>query len=892
MKRAVKMDKKAPSLCLRKSKAYLLGKEVQTEGNTYLQVFVPVFSYDFRSVFRYIYGLCLLLSCVSLLRKLFKVVSLLVSRPFFPMAVALISSRFVGVKGLSCRSLCLRSLVFVGCRLSLIVVLCQYSVAQVPAQLQFGDLKIHLSKHARTEIENKMRSLAASKRSLAVKVDRARRYFPLIEKGLEAEGVPLDFKYLVLQESALISDAVSSSNAVGFWQFKDFTAKEVGLRLDRYVDARMHILASTRGAARYLKRNNFYFDNWMYALTAYYAGRGGAQKYVEDKYMGKKIMVISKRNHWYIKTFLAHLLLFKKEMAKSPQRSPSKQLLAYYEAGGQSLRKVGSKFGVPEEQMRSYNKWLRRGSLPNDESLPVIVPLEGPSAARMLAKYSRPLRRAKDTPAFSAAVASTSVVPLSSRRVFVPISQQVTPRLLHQVRINGISAIVAHKHDNLNTLAIKAGISHEKLSWYNELPENHKVRAGQIYYLKRKRRSARTFFHTTEPGQTLWDVAQRYGMRLRSLRRKNRMYEGEALKTGRVLWLRKRRPRREPVAYKSPPLPPKPQKEAPVSSPPPSAASKVSDTAVSLSGSSALHTHIVQEGESAYSIAKQYGLSVMSLLNWNNLKVNEPIHSGEKLQFYTDKVVKMDFISSNPTPFNVPTFSRPAIGHEVASGETLSAIARRYGVSLQDLLRWNGLQMSSSIRPGDKIRIARGTSTRATPPQQPRAAGTKHKVASGETLSAIARRYGVSLQDLLRWNSLQISSPIRPGDKIHIANTGTSTRTTPPQQPIATSTKHEVASGETLSVIARRYGVALQDLLRWNGLEISSPIRPGDRLQVTPTTKRNSTRLSSSEVHIIATGDTFYSLSQRYGIPSELLKKWNNKTNNTLQVGEKIRLRP
>jgi hypothetical protein len=53
---------------------------------------------------------------------------------------------------------------------------------------------------------------------------------------------------------------------VGFWQFKKFTAEEVGLRVDSHIDERMNITASSHGAAKYLKKNNFFFDNWVYAL--------------------------------------------------------------------------------------------------------------------------------------------------------------------------------------------------------------------------------------------------------------------------------------------------------------------------------------------------------------------------------------------------------------------------------------------------------------------------------------------------------------------------------------------------------------------------------------------------------------------------------------------------
>ena len=54
-----------------------------------------------------------------------------------------------------------------------------------------------------------------------------------IERELQQMGVPDDFKYLALQESTLNGDAVSSSNAVGYWQFKEATASEYQLKLSR-----------------------------------------------------------------------------------------------------------------------------------------------------------------------------------------------------------------------------------------------------------------------------------------------------------------------------------------------------------------------------------------------------------------------------------------------------------------------------------------------------------------------------------------------------------------------------------------------------------------------------------------------------------------------------------
>ena len=64
-----------------------------------------------------------------------------------------------------------------------------------------------------------------NRKYLLLILDRVSIYFPIIEKILKEENIPDDFKYLSIQESSLISDAESSSNAVGFWQFKSETAK-------------------------------------------------------------------------------------------------------------------------------------------------------------------------------------------------------------------------------------------------------------------------------------------------------------------------------------------------------------------------------------------------------------------------------------------------------------------------------------------------------------------------------------------------------------------------------------------------------------------------------------------------------------------------------------------
>jgi membrane-bound lytic murein transglycosylase D len=86
---------------------------------------------------------------------------------------------------------------------------------QVPRKMDFGGITLSIRDDARKEMQKDVDALWQSPRHLAVKVEKARTYFPVIEKIFEEERIPDDFKYLVLQESALIPDAVSVSNAVG-----------------------------------------------------------------------------------------------------------------------------------------------------------------------------------------------------------------------------------------------------------------------------------------------------------------------------------------------------------------------------------------------------------------------------------------------------------------------------------------------------------------------------------------------------------------------------------------------------------------------------------------------------------------------------------------------------
>ena len=106
---------------------------------------------------------------------------------------------------------------------------------------------------------------------------RANKYFPQIERILEEEGIPDDFKYLAVIESGL-ANVRSPKGASGFWQIMRTTGREMGLEVNSNVDERYHLEMATRVACQYLKKAKEKLGSWTLAAAAYNRGMSGIQK--------------------------------------------------------------------------------------------------------------------------------------------------------------------------------------------------------------------------------------------------------------------------------------------------------------------------------------------------------------------------------------------------------------------------------------------------------------------------------------------------------------------------------------------------------------------------------------------------------------------------------------
>jgi LysM repeat protein len=182
--------------------------------------------------------------------------------------------------------------------------------------------------------------------------------------------------------------------------------------------------------------------------------------------------------------------------------------------------------------------------------------------------------------------------------------------------------------------------------------------------------------------------------------------------------------------------------------------------------------HEVQAGQSFWSIAIAYQITIRDIEVWNNLSRNIPLKAGQRLFIPNENTEGY----ATPTPFGMFVPAAPdadgKIVHEVQPYQALITIADAYHVSVDRILTLNGWQEDWPLQVGQKLVIDPGHVTPSPTLSNiqkltPEGDGNYyHTVHSGETLSWIAAWYDVPLADLMSWNGLTTTSVIRPDQKL------------------------------------------------------------------------------------------------------------------------------
>jgi membrane-bound lytic murein transglycosylase D len=495
----------------------------------------------------------------------------------------------------------------------------QAQIPQVPLEMQFADLTLRIHPQAQREIQLDVDALYRNASYFKLKADRVNLYLPIVERELRSQGVPDELKYLVIQESGLVPDAISTSNAVGFWQFKQGTAEEVGLRVDPQVDERRSIVTTTRGAATYLKKHNAVLNNWMTAVVSYQMGLGGAKAYFGNQHAGQKLVVVDRNTHWYFKKFLAHRIAYQSSLPVFT--ATTARLSEVQIQGPTTFASLAKQFGVTEAHLVEYNKWAVNGKVPAGSFTLFYVKSsglpEGPVANQSQAT--------KATQTSSSAVST----PYKAANSYPKISGNTTKASQRkQILVNNLEGVQAPATTTTSELSKEIGMREKRFLKLNDLPETEPVEQGAYYYTEKKRTSAEADTHVVEAGETLWSISQKYGIRLAALKSKNRIRKDADLRPGMVLNLKEPRKRGADIPMYQEPTPTSPSSPTSVSQ----ATESPNPIQESPNPSSKESIHTVQSGETLFSISKRYGLSVDELKQLNGIGSQNLITVGQKLR--------------------------------------------------------------------------------------------------------------------------------------------------------------------------------------------------------------------------------------------------------------------
>ena len=668
---------------------------------------------------------------------------------------------------------------------------------KVSQKIKFADVTVNLDQNAQKIIQNEVNTILLPSKFLDAKLERMQLYLPLIETILTEEEVHEDFKYTPVTESSLLPESVSSSNAVGFWQIKGMTGQELGLRIDDQVDERQNIFSSTRAAALYLKRNNVLYKNWVSSLLSYYLGATGVSKLIPSDWQFNDEISIDNKADRYLFKNLAQKIAFEDRINRL--REPKFNLVEYKEGRGKTLAIIAKELNISEDDLRSYNTWLKVNQIPTDKdySVAVVVPIE---QFDELVTSMRKSEKKTD-------ILSTDIgFPLLKK---ITVST-VSPEAPIFYEINEKKGIMANIGDTYETLATRAGIDPKAFLKLNDMQPNDMINGDEVYYLERKDKRAKIPFHTVKEDQSLRQIANIYGVQLESLLRNNRMENVQRVQAGRVLWLRKKRPRNKQIEYiteyQKPIIEPesntkpilKPTEKPPIVSSkkdkktddgwievPVDESSKVSTTKPFPSGSA------VNSGEPTNSSKpKPYTPAPNKQSSPSNWEQNPSETSSTPTNSGTVYTPNSSPSSTGTvyTPSNPPTTSGTTITsgssnvyidqsasiHAVDVGNTVYSISRKYNVSVKDLYAWNNLNPDSKLYIGQQIIVQNPNgsqpkyeSSKPSKTKTTEVMYSNHTVESGENLFRIGLKYGVTVDQIKQWNNLT-DNGVKVGQRLKI----------------------------------------------------------------------------------------------------------------------------
>lgn len=741
-----------------------------------------------------------------------------------------------------------------------IFVCAEISAQNLPNSMFVGSVNVRIDGDARSIIEREIDNLNANPKYLNSLVAKMNLYFPIIEKVLAEEGVPDEFKYLCVQESAFNAEAVSTSNAVGYWQFKRETAREVGMRVDGVVDERKHIAAATKGAAVYLSRSNLILKNWISTLLSYRMGLGAVRRMSDNDWAYKNEITVNSSTDWYVLRFLAYRHFLEKQYNQSKTTANATYLFEYNNSRGKNLIDIAQELDVPLSDVVVNNAWLRSSSVPDDKDYTVYLPVNNQQFLDLKIKNNQ-------KKLFEEQISVNQDIGFP---VLVKLTELVTKNEPVFYEINGKKGILAQQGDTPESIASRAGINLKRFLKFNDIDDNDRVIPNEVYYLKKKDRRAVVAYHTVLGYETLWKISQMYGMQMEDLMEKNRITQVQRLQKGRLLWLIETRPESQSVEYVQSPEDKKiiVMEDTPIITPTPR----------QPNGQPVKKPVVVPQNTQSEVTVFETKSDLNERTGSTKRVITKPSPSNSTVTTITYPTTTTMTQPSNK-PISTTVYSLPVVtstssnssnkivkNHTVEPKQTFFSISRMYNMSVDELYNLNDMYSGSALRIGQNIRVYQSSSTPVTGAMK-----------AGEVVTAIYT-YPAENQPPVNKNG-NITTIIREVVTTPSENIGTATVTT---TPVA------IPSTNNSTAVYQPTPPPASTISNNNSTTVYQPVPPPATVSKPFMPAPASTKPNYKIIHTIQAGETIYRVSKLYNVTVDNLKQWNNLTENTVEIGQEL----